>query len=621
METNKNLSEPSVGQPDYNTILEQKAYEYFGRQFMAKTYPELIKSANFFPTRNFPLQEMQDPNQKARELESGAAWRTKAKYIDPTYNLLSWTGARVKPSSISFLTLRLMSYKCVPVRAIINLRREQVPQIEWEIRLKNAKKKPNPVQQEKIEYLTRLFKKPVDNPYRKITWSSFIKSCIEDRLSLDAMCFEKVRNRRGMIKELWNCDGATIKPNMNEYGEYDRTEAYIQEINGIKAAAFTYDELAYCIGNPRTDIYSYGYGYSELESLIEMVTAILFVDKYNRSYFSNNSIPQGVMSLVGEIDPQDLEMFKRYWIAETKGIDNFWKMPIVNVPDKSYMNWQKFKDSNSDMQYNIYYDWLIRLVCAVYQTDPAEINIHGQPGVGGVGQGGSSTVAKVEYSKSKGLRSILKFLKETFDTEVIDEVYPDEFELFWSGVEAESRPEKVELRTKEINSGYKTINELREEDHLEPLPWGDIPGNPTIANIYIQEKMAKDQQAAMSGTDQGGEQPGEEGAEPGQEEEGQPSGQEGIEEKEPGADGGGPGITEPKATQKKDSRGLSDPNAKNRESIKNSNIQVKSHAEGISEKIKKQGIGKNTIEAAKSLKKSVEDNESDTITITAEVEI
>ena len=207
--------------PDIQALIDSKAYELLGRKFMDVDYPMMMAKsfgAGPQPTRNFPLQEMVDPTQKERELQSGAAWKTKAKYIDPTYNLLSWTGARVKPSSISFLTLRLMSYKCTPVRAIIQLRRDQVPQIGWEIRLKDAKKKPNPVQQEKIDYITRLFKKPVDNPYRKILWSSFVKPLIEDRLALDAMTFEKVKNRRGIIKELWPVDGATVKPNMNEWG-------------------------------------------------------------------------------------------------------------------------------------------------------------------------------------------------------------------------------------------------------------------------------------------------------------------------------------------------------------------------------------------------------------------
>ncbi len=499
----KNQKPADTPKPDYEKILNGKALEYFGRKYLDRIQAmdtEMMKSvanSNMWPGRTYPLQEMVDPMQKKREEETGAAWKTKAKYIDPTYNLLSWTGARVKPSSISFQTLRLMSYKCIPVRAIINTRREQVPDVAWGIRLKNAEGKPTASEQERIDYITKLLEYPVNTSNRRISWTDFIKAFVEDGLALDAATFEVVRNRKGMIKELWNCDGATIRPNMNEYGEYDSQEAYIQEISGIKSAAFTYNELAYCVANPRSDIYSYGYGYSSLEALIEMVTAILFVDKYNRSYFSDNSIPQGVLSLVGDIDPQDLEMWRRYWTAEVKGIDNFWKMPIVNVPDESYMKWQKFKDSNSDMQYNIYYDWLIRLVCAVYQTDPSEINVHGQPGVGGLGQqGGAATVAKVEYSKSKGLRSILRHIKESINTHVIMPMW-DDLTFMWTGIEAESRPEKIELRTKEINSGYKTINEFRKEDHLEPVPWGDIPANPTIANIYAQQQMMKMQQGQV----------------------------------------------------------------------------------------------------------------------------
>ena len=79
----------------------------------------------------------------------------------------------------------------------------------------------------------------------------------------------------------------------------------------------------------------------------------------------------------------------------------------------------------------------------------------------------------------------------------------------------ESRPEKIDVRTKELNAGLKTVNEFREDDHMCPLPWGDIPSNPTLAMYYNQQKQMEAQQAmggAPGGAPGGEAGPGEESA-------------------------------------------------------------------------------------------------------------
>ena len=512
-------------------FIEQQARTIYGRQGLAvmesKRDAEIQKSSgeaasagnenvNFFPSKMYQVD--MDPLGKDRQKQK---YKNRAFNIDPNYNMMNWAGGRMKPSSISFSTLRLMSYRCPQVRAIINTRVNQVSQIAWDIKLKDANIRPNIIQQEKIDYIKRILEYPIDNKTNKMGWRTMIKSLAEDSLSIDATCIEKVPNRRGLIKELYAVDGSTIFPNMNEYGEYDPNTAYLQMIRGIKVAEFSRDEMIYGIRRPRTDVYAFGYGLSELETLIDIVTSILFVDKYNRSYFTNNSIPDGVLNLVGEMDPQDLEMWKRYWISEVKGIDNFWKMPILNTPEETKLQWINFKGSNREMQYNIYYDWLTRVACAVYQIDPSEINVHGQPGTGGAGHAGG-TIAKIEYSKDKGLRDLVDFFGDLLQSDIVDEMFP-ELKFVWTGIDEMTKPERIDIRSKQIQSGQKTINEFRKEDHEDPLPWGDLCGNPTVAMAYNQkmamEAQQKQQQQAGGmggGQDAGDEQQFDQGQDQGQ---------------------------------------------------------------------------------------------------------
>ena len=50
--------------------------------------------------------------------------------------------------------------------------------------------------------------------------------------------------------------------------------SYVQVWQGSIIRAFKYSELGFCIANPRTDIRSNGYGYSEIEQLINVIIKV-----------------------------------------------------------------------------------------------------------------------------------------------------------------------------------------------------------------------------------------------------------------------------------------------------------------------------------------------------------
>ena len=103
----------------------------------------------------------------------------------------------------------------------------------------------------------------------------------------------------------------------------DRPVAYVQVINGQIENVYNNFELAFGVRNPRTDIYIQGYGYSELEQLITVVTSHLFAEQYNRNFFSQGCQPKGILNLKGDNYTQDmLEGFRRQWLASTTGVEN-----------------------------------------------------------------------------------------------------------------------------------------------------------------------------------------------------------------------------------------------------------------------------------------------------------
>lgn len=72
-----------------------------------------------------------------------------------------------------------------------------------------------------------------------------------------------------------------------------------------------------------TDIWQNGYGRSELESLIEIITYILNGVQYNGNFFKNGSNPKGFIKMNGPNTNQtQLNDFKQKWRQMLTGVDN-----------------------------------------------------------------------------------------------------------------------------------------------------------------------------------------------------------------------------------------------------------------------------------------------------------
>lgn len=134
--------------------------------------------------------------------------------------------------------------------------------------------------------------------------------------------------------------------------------------------------MAFCVRNPRTNIDTQPYGFSELEQLITQVTSHLYAEEYNSKFFSQGGTTKGIINL--KTDPtgignrEQLASFKRQWMAQVNGLTGAWKTPVVQIPDGiEYIN---VSQSNREMEFEKWMNYLVNIVCAIYQIDPAEVN-------------------------------------------------------------------------------------------------------------------------------------------------------------------------------------------------------------------------------------------------------
>lgn len=458
--------------------------------------------------------------------------REMKAYEENPLRLAEATNYKDKPSSLSYNILYQMSVKNSVVAAVLNTRVNQVSTftkparfstdgIGFQIRLRDPNAVPSSEQQEVMNSI-ELFLENCgfsDNSDRD-DFDTFIRKLVRDSLTYDQMCFEIIPDRKGRPAEIVAVDAATIRAASENYSvdaswaqytpKKNEEVKWVQVVDGSVVSWFTARELAFGVRNPRTNINMQPYGFSELEMLIQQITSHLYAEEYNSKYFSQGGTTKGIINL--KSDPngignkEQLESFKRQWRAQVNGMSGAWKTPVLQVPNG--IEYISVNQSNRDMEYSQWMNYLINIVCAVYQIDPAEVNFSNN---GGAAVQSSvfetSQEQKLKNSKDKGLKPLLRFIESTLNKYVVSK-FSQDYVFAFTGLDEKSEDEKADLDSKHVKT-WKTVNEIRKEHGEKPLEYGDIILDPSYLN-YIQQKEMAAQGAPGGQEDQGGAEMGSE---------------------------------------------------------------------------------------------------------------
>jgi hypothetical protein len=487
----------------------------------------------------------------------GPAHGPKAVFFDPL-SLQYSLGYKDRRYSLTYDTLKRIAHQVAIVGAIINTRIAQVSSFAEPYRLSKSlgfrikhKSPDHETTDAEREFIEKIEAFVLDcgepgkqNPFtnmKRSKFEGFIKKIVRDTLTYDQLGFEVVPRRNKIPFEFWAADGATLRiasPDQDagmhfsyhhrnpisqnliaphrfdnlyigqQYGNRDalpgKSVRYVQVVNGQIENVYS-DELAFGVRNPRSDIYIQGYGFGELEQLITIITSILYAEEYNRRFFSQGAHPKGLLNFKGDNwTPDQLEAFKRQWVAQVSGTENAWKTPITQSEG---IEWVDLQRSNQEMGFQGWLEYLIKITCGVYLIDPAEINFDLHGGVQQTPLFESSQEWKLKASRDRGLKPLLRFLASLINEYVIDKI-DDHFMFEFAGLDDLTEQEKHELLKEQISS-YKTLNEGRREMDLAEIPGGigDIPQNPaTIQILQLQQQredqLRQEQQQAAEGEQQ-----------------------------------------------------------------------------------------------------------------------
>lgn len=438
--------------------------------------------------------------------------RPRGLFHDP-YSIQDWGGWRERPSNLTYDSLRMMATKVTPVDAIITLRINQLTQFSrpqqgryergYRVDLRDRrdrKRSMTPAEAKQAAEIERMLEYtgillPDEKPSDRDNFTMFLKKWIRDQLTYDQFAAELVRDRKGRISRFVALPSETIRPatvdvEHQTVGEMRENVSHVQVYENTVIAEYDSDSIIWSVMMPRSDLRVNGFGFSPLERLVNLITAWLFGFEFNQKMFTNGSTIKGIVNIKGAIPDRQLRAFRRMWYNMVSGIENAWKTPILNSEDVQFLN---MHTTNKEMEYAAWMDWLTKLICAVYQVDPIEINFQfGNTGQkSGLGEGNQEY--KIIESKDRGLRPLADHIADTLNREIIWEINPD-FEFRFAGLDAKAEDTDRKASMEEVKA-FKTVNEIRAERDLDPLP--DGKGDAILDSTWVQ--WASGQQAPGEG--------------------------------------------------------------------------------------------------------------------------
>lgn len=427
-----------------------------------------------------------------------------------------------RPSALGFDSMRAMVEQTPVLNAVIMTRVRQVQRFcrvaetdidhpGFEIRHVDRKHTMTSSEQKDIQQLNRFmsncgweFNPRRRKALRRDSLSQFMAKITRDSLMMDSVGIETEwkRNRKLGLDGFYAVDGSTIRLCTEEGYRGDDEIFAVQLVAGVIRTAYTFEDLIYEPRNPRSDVRACGYGLSETELLIRVVTGFLNAMTYNIKGFDSNSIPKGMLHLSGNYTKGDLDAFKRYWNSMVKGVSNAWSLPVmVSKDQESKASFESFDNQFNEMYFSKWMTFLTSIICAIYGMSPAEINFDSFTAGASSALSGSDTAEKLAASKDSGLRPLLSYFENLFTDYVVSE-YSDNYVFRWTGLDPEDADKKHEIRKLIL-----TVDEMRAEEgyekHADPV-LGAAPLNPSLMGPYMNELQSQQGDEQGDGQDDPG---------------------------------------------------------------------------------------------------------------------
>lgn len=476
-----------------------------------------------------------------------ATWGRGSRYVE-------------RPTALSYDVLKAMTAQVPLLNAVVLTRIRQVwsfirkpdrtNPLGFAVKLRNEDKHPTADQKQEMEYLRRWLLACGDrflpherHEQKRDHFRGFLAKYVRDTLATDNTGIEMVRAADPRWISGFHCiDGASLRLCSEEGYEGNDSIFAVQLIQGQVRTTYTRRNLIHEPRNVRSDVQTGGYGLSEAEMVVDLVTAFLNAMTLNKTAFTSNAIPPGILTMFGEFSTEDKEFFRRQWDAMVSGASNRWRLPVMFSPRRDAApEYIKIGAELNEMMFAKWMLFLVAITGGVYGIDPSELHFDSFRDKASP-LSGSDTAERLASSKDQGLEPLLETIQMLLDDYLFGQMFDGRYTLSWEGLHPEDAKSRSEIQTQVC-----TVDEVRAREDLPPHPdkmIGGAPLNPSLIGLY---QAAQQQQMGGQPGMPGQAPPGQEGqdafyAQGGDEQDGQPgNGPTEPDDDEPQGEGGPPG--------------------------------------------------------------------------------
>jgi len=413
--------------------------------------------------RNVETKTWFGPNQPidpvAQEETQGRTWQYP----------VGWN-IRITPRGdelVSFATLRQLADTNYLVRLAIETRKDQMCRQKWTIKPIDPKQKTDG--DKRLLELQQFFAKPDQTRTHK-AWKRVI---LEDLLVCDAPTAEIRRDYGGRIIRFDPIDGATIAPKLDADGRRPAPPdvAYQQVLYGVPANNLSTAQLIYEPRNPRS---WKGYGMSPVEQIILIINTSLRREVSRMQFYTEGTLPDGIGTMPESYTQDMVKEFQEYWDTILEG-NTAQRRKIRWVPFGVKMDWPK-----KELLKDEFDDYLARVVCYAFSLSYSAF----------VTQVNRATA---EESQSEALmegREPLMSWWADFMNILIQEHFGYKDLHYVDEEDSAIEPDlQANIDSARIDSGVRSINEVRSEHGKDPIPGGNVHFIRTGGGIVLVESL------------------------------------------------------------------------------------------------------------------------------------
>ncbi len=364
------------------------------------------------------------------------------------------------------------------VRRAINLIKDRVAAMDWQVRLKRDH------DPEKVAFAAKratILRRSLESPNASDSFRTLVEQTIEDALVGGFGAIEmELTGDSARPFELWPVDGATIRIDP----QWDGSPGSIRfaQATGLAGTGALIplrdDQLIYVRMNPRSHT---PFGLGPLEVAFETVNAFLSAHRF-AGKLASNAVVQYALWL-NETTPAQHERLIRWWQDEIEGTG---RVPLLSTGQKpEVLRFAAGTDADLRLTWQAF---LIRMVANAFSLPPMLLGLEQDVN--------RSTAAEL---RDEAFHSAIVPLARLIAEHLTRDLFAKrlgwpEFEFVFNDLDATDEAQLVQMQTALLAAGVLTVNEVRAMRGLAPLPEdraGKKEGNvtTTVTNQEIQQEI------------------------------------------------------------------------------------------------------------------------------------